>query len=78
MIQVELTEENKKLIESKEYSSAVINIGEKTITLYQGDEPPKAIIEETEEQSKIDISGVVDINTLTDEQVLKLKTRLGL
>ena len=77
MIQVELTEENKKLIESKEYSSAVINIGEKTITLYQGDEPPKAIIEETEEQSKIDFSGV-DIDTLTDEQLLKLKTRLGL
>lgn len=77
MIQVELTEENKKLIESKEYSSAVINIGEKTITLYQGDEPPKAIIEETEEQSPIDIGGV-DIDTLTDEQLLKLKTRLGL
>lgn len=77
MIQVELTEENKKLIESKEYSSAVINIEEKTITLYQGDEPPKAIIEETEEQSHIDISGI-DIDTLTDEQLLKLKTRLGL
>lgn len=77
MIQVELTEENKKLIEYKEYSSAVINIGEKTITLYQGDEPPKAIIEETEEQSKIDISGV-DIDTLTNEQLLNLKTRLGL
>jgi len=29
------------------------------------------------EQKDIDISGV-DINSLTDEQVLKLKTRLGL
>ena len=46
---------------------------------YQGDEPTKDIVNEDvyEDTGKINIS-TVDINTLTEEQVLQLKTRLGL
>lgn len=41
---------------------------------YQGDEP---IVDIEVVDHKLDISNI-DIDTLTDEQLLKLKTRLGL
>lgn len=40
---------------------------------YQGDEP---VIEVESIEQKVDISNI-DIDTLTDEQLLKLKQRLG-
>lgn len=39
MIELELTDENKKLTASKEYTSSIVNFEKKTIILYQGDEP---------------------------------------
>lgn len=84
MIKIEVENNNGLNYPSRELSDSE----KKTVTsvhcdgihyvYYQGDEPKREIIDEPIiEHSGVDISGI-DIDTLTDEQLLKLKTRLGL
>ena len=67
----ELTQEEKLTV-----TSELTNGSDMTITYFQGDEPVREL-PVSNEPEKIDISNI-DIDSLTDEQIAKLKTRFGL
>ncbi len=76
MIKVKITdlELSKDEISKQKITSILDNFESGERIYYQGDEP---IIEVEAIEQKVDISNI-DIDNLTDEQLLKLKQRLGL
>ena len=76
MIKCKITdlELSKDEISKQNITSILDNFESGERIYYQGDEP---VIEVESIEQKVDISNI-DIDTLTDEQLLKLKQRLGL
>jgi len=76
MIKVKITdlELSKDEIPKQKITSILDNFESGERIYYQGDEP---IVEVEAVEQKVDIPNI-DIDSLTDEQLLKLKQRLGL
>ena len=76
MIKVKITdlELSKDEVYKQKITSILDNLESGERTYYQGDEP---IVEVEAVEQKVDIPNI-DIDSLTDEQLLKLKQRLGL
>ena len=76
MIKVKITdlEFSKDDISKQKITSILDNFESGERIYYQGDEP---IVEVEAVEQKVDIPNI-DIDSLTDEQLLKLKQRLGL
>ena len=76
MIKVKITdlELSKDEISKQKITSILDNFESGERIYYQGDEP---IVEVEAVEQKVDIPNI-DIDSLTDEQLLKLKQRLGL
>jgi len=76
MIKVKITdlELSKDEISKQKITSILDNFESGERIYYQGDEP---IVEVEAIEQKLDIPNI-DIDSLTDEQLLKLKQRLGL
>ena len=76
MIKAKVTdlEFSKDEISKQKITSILDNFESGERTYYQGDEP---IVEVEAVEQKVDIPNT-DIDSLTDEQLLKLKQRLGL